>query len=94
MGSIPVDACAVCILFKKCQRMEFHAALKLSEFGRCGAFSASTRHDRFDLDSLFALQYAVGQMAGVSIKDLASEAKSSSGCGLGHVWVTFATGCY
>jgi hypothetical protein len=30
----------------------------------------STRHDRFDLDSLFALQKcAVGQMAGVSIKD-------------------------
>jgi hypothetical protein len=35
----------------------------------------STRHDRFILDSLFALQHAVGQMAGVSIKDLASEAK-------------------
>jgi hypothetical protein len=36
---------------------------------------------------------AVGQMAGVSIKDLASEA-TGLGCGLGHVWVTFATGCY
>jgi hypothetical protein len=35
----------------------------------------STSHDKFVLDSLFALQHAVGQMAGVSIKDLASEAK-------------------
>jgi hypothetical protein len=35
----------------------------------------NTRHDKFIPDSLFALQHEVGQMAGVSIKDLASEAK-------------------
>jgi hypothetical protein len=35
--------------------------------------SVSTRHDRFDLDSLFALQKcAMGQMAGVSIKKTSS----------------------
>jgi hypothetical protein len=62
--------------------------------------SVSTRHIKFILDSLFALQHAVGQMAGVSIKDHASETDSGSGgahglgCGLGHVWVTFAKGCY
>jgi hypothetical protein len=55
----------------------FHAALRLS-YRSLGDMerSVSTRHDRFHLDSLFALQKcAVGQMAGVSIKDLASEAK-------------------
>jgi hypothetical protein len=48
----------------------FHAALRLSNqsLGDMEQ-SVSTRHDRFDLDSLFALQKcAVGQMAGVSIK--------------------------
>jgi hypothetical protein len=58
--------------------------------------SLSTRHDKLALDSLVALQYAMGQMAGVPIKDLAREAKSGLGgagldCGLEHAWVTFAT---
>jgi hypothetical protein len=55
--------------------------------------SVSTRH-KFVLDSLFALQY------GVSIKDLASEAKvarkelgAGLECGLEHAWVTFAQSC-
>ncbi len=55
---------------------EFHAALMLSYRNLGDAErSASTRHDRFVLDSLFALQNAVGRMAGVSNKDLASEAE-------------------
>ena len=58
--------------------------------------SVSTFQDRFDLDSLFTLQkYSVGQMAGVSIKDLASEAKW---LGWDAAWgmsgVKFASGCY
>ena len=55
-----------------------HAALRLS-YRSLGDMerSVSTRHDRFDLDSLFALlqKCAVGQMAGVSMKDLNIEAK-------------------
>jgi hypothetical protein len=55
----------------------------LSELRRYGAICISIRHD--EVDSLIALQYIVGQMAGVPIKDLTtSEAKScSGGAGLG-----------
>jgi hypothetical protein len=54
----------VCVIY---QWTEFHSALRLS-YRSLG--------DLFDLDSLFALQKCtVGQMAGVSFKDLASEAK-------------------
>jgi hypothetical protein len=64
----------------------------------------STRHDRFDLDfgfPMFALQKcALGQIAGVSNKNLASEAKVAQeelGCGVrlgGMSGVKFGMGCY
>ena len=64
MGSIPVDACAVCISVQKVHALpwkEFHAALMLS-YRNLGDAERSLHRlatDKFVLDSLFALQFAV-----------------------------------
>ena len=64
--------CKKCALYLR-QWIEFHAAPSYRSLGDIWR-SASTRPNRFDLDSLLTLQKcAVNQMAGVSIKDLASD---------------------
>jgi hypothetical protein len=60
--------------------------------------SASTRHDRFVLDSLSRCNIQWAKWLAFQSKTSPVRQSGSGGAGLGyglgHVWVTFATGCY
>jgi hypothetical protein len=78
---------------------EFHAAPMLS-YRNLGDVerSASTRHDRFVLDSLSRCNIQWAKWLAFQSKTSPVRQSGSGGAGLGyglgHVWVTFATGCY